>query len=258
MRSYKLFVKIVHDKSHIYYELSDQFTFEVPGAKFMSSYRSKYWDGKIRLFKYATGEIYYGLLPYVRKFAEDNNISIVSKIKEQNKPLDKLECAKFCKALNIPKITIRDYQFNAFYHAIQEDRCLLLSPTASGKSAIIYCIARHFISMHKKKVLVIVPTTSLVEQMSKDFADYGYDKPIDKMYGGAKVGDTDIVVTTWQTLSRMPKSFFDGFGAVFGDEAHLFKAVSLTKIMTKLTKNKHYELLETLAEDIFFELFDVK
>ena len=134
---------------------------------------------------------------------------------------------------------LRDYQVEAISRGIKYRRQLLVSPTASGKSAIIYCIARHFISMHKKKVLVIVPTTSLVEQMSKDFADYGYDKPIDKMYGGAKVGETDIVVTTWQTLSRMPKSFFDGFGAVFGDEAHLFKAKVLTGIMEKMKDIGH-------------------
>ena len=30
---------------------------------------------------------------------------------------------------------------------------------------------------------------------------------------------------------------------------------TVIKNITKLTKNKHYELLETLAEDIFFELF---
>jgi 7,8-dihydroneopterin aldolase/epimerase/oxygenase len=30
---------------------------------------------------------------------------------------------------------------------------------------------------------------------------------------------------------------------------------TVIKDITKLTKNKHYELLETLAEDIFFELF---
>ena len=81
----------------------------------------------------------------------DNNIKIVSKIKEKAKPLDKLECARFCKALNIPKITIRDYQFNAFYHAIQEDRCLLLSPTASGKSLIAYLILRFQLLRIKEK-----------------------------------------------------------------------------------------------------------
>ena len=29
---------------HVYYELADQFTFDVPGAKFMPQYRNKYWD----------------------------------------------------------------------------------------------------------------------------------------------------------------------------------------------------------------------
>ena len=47
---------------HIKYELSDQFTFDVPEAAFMPSYRSKHWDGKIRLFSPHTGEIYCGLL----------------------------------------------------------------------------------------------------------------------------------------------------------------------------------------------------
>ena len=53
-------------------DLSEFFTFEVPGYKFMPQYRNRYWDGKIRLFKYASGEIYYGLLPYIKKFCVDN------------------------------------------------------------------------------------------------------------------------------------------------------------------------------------------
>ena len=48
----------VKSEPHVYYELSDYFTFDVPGAKFMPQYRSKYWDGKIRLYSPATGEIY--------------------------------------------------------------------------------------------------------------------------------------------------------------------------------------------------------
>ena len=72
----------IEAESDIRRELSEFFTFEVPGYKFMPQYRNRYWDGKIRLFKYASGEIYYGLLPYIRKFCEDNNIQIVSKLKE--------------------------------------------------------------------------------------------------------------------------------------------------------------------------------
>jgi len=48
-------------------ELSQHFTFEVPGYKFMPTYRSRQWDGKIRLYSYATGQIYAGLYPYILK-----------------------------------------------------------------------------------------------------------------------------------------------------------------------------------------------
>ena len=51
--------------------LSDYFTFEVPGAKFMPAYRNRIWDGKIRLFSPANGELYVGLLPYLTKYLED-------------------------------------------------------------------------------------------------------------------------------------------------------------------------------------------
>ena len=234
----------IEAESDIRRELSEFFTFEVPGYKFMPQYRNRYWDGKIRLFKYASGEIYYGLLPYIRKFCEDNNIQIVSKLKEQNKPLDKLECAKFCKALNIP-LTIRDYQFNAFYHAIQEDRCLLLSPTASGKSLIAYLILRFQLLRIRErkanKVLIIVPTTSLVEQLYKDFGDYGYNtKHIHRIYQGHDKDTTKkVIISTWQSIYKLPKKWFAQFGCILGDEAHLFKSQSLTSIMTKMTNCKY-------------------
>ena len=35
-------------------ELTEFFTFEVPGAKFMPMYRNRMWDGKIRLFSPGT------------------------------------------------------------------------------------------------------------------------------------------------------------------------------------------------------------
>ena len=58
-------------------ELSEYFTFEVPGFKFMPMYRNRMWDGKIRLFSPATGEIYVGLLPYIKKFCDSNHISYI-------------------------------------------------------------------------------------------------------------------------------------------------------------------------------------
>ena len=42
--------------------LSDFFTFEVPGARFMPAYRNRIWDGKIRLYSPANGELYLSLI----------------------------------------------------------------------------------------------------------------------------------------------------------------------------------------------------
>ena len=57
-------------------ELSDFFTFEVPGARFMPSYKKRIWDGKIRLYNQISGEIYFGLVPYIEEFAKRNDIDI--------------------------------------------------------------------------------------------------------------------------------------------------------------------------------------
>ena len=37
----------------------------------MLAFRNRMWDGKIRLFSQKTKEIYFGLYPYVKAFAEE-------------------------------------------------------------------------------------------------------------------------------------------------------------------------------------------
>ena len=98
----------------------------------------------------------------------------------------------------------------AFRTAVQYGRQLLLSPTASGKSLIIYLLARYY----NKKTIIIVPTTSLVEQMAKDFIDYGYDEEICKIYSGQPVFDSAITITTWQSFAKAPKEVMQSFDAV--------------------------------------------
>ena len=75
--------------------------------------------------------------------------------------------------------------------------------------------------------------------MTKDFQDYGFKGDIAKIYGGDKGSDAPIVVTTWQSMMRMSKDFGNEFGMVIGDEAHLFAAKSLSKIMESLTEVKY-------------------
>lgn len=212
-------------------DLYDFFSFTVPGAKFMPSVKNRYWDGKVRLFSLKTKRIYIGLLPYVDEFCRERGYDfdgITDVIGEKTDITFDLK-KYFMKEYNLP-FEPRDYQMEAVETTIKYGRQLLLSPTASGKSLIIYLLARWY----NKKTVIIVPTTSLVEQMTKDFIDYGYTEPVCKIYSGQEVFDAPITVTTWQSFAKAPKEVLDSFDVVIGDEAHLFKATTLKGILEKM------------------------
>jgi superfamily II DNA or RNA helicase len=242
----EVYLRLIDVEPSIAAELNDFFTFEVPGFKYMPAYRSKMWDGKIRLYNIVTGEIYVGLLPYIEEYLNNNGEDyefadgITSK-RDVARSVVQGFVRGLRPTLNGKRIEVRDYQLDAIAHAIATNRSLLISPTASGKSLIIYCLVRYY-QMMELKTLILVPTTSLVEQMYKDFEDYGWSSGTycQKIYQGHdKKVTKDVVISTWQSIHRMPRQYFRQFGAVFGDEAHLFKAKSLTGIMTKLDTCKY-------------------
>ena len=213
-------------------ELSDYFTFDVPGAKFMPAVRKRHWDGKIRLFNSVTRTIYAGLTNYIVDFCNARGYPVeVDKKLTTRAIFEDSEVDDLAKSIQLT-LEPRDYQKSAIAHAVRNRRCLLLSPTASGKSLIIYMLCRHYATMKK---LIVVPTTALVHQMASDFEEYGYSKEVQKITAGAdKEIKHEITVTTWQSIYKLPKKWFKQFNVVIGDEAHLFKAKSLTNIMSKL------------------------
>ena len=218
-------------------ELNEFFSFYAPGYKFMPLYKNRMWDGKIRLFN-KNSTMYSGLLPYITSFCKDRDYDVeISAELEYTNECSIHEVAEFAKSIGLT-LTPRDYQLEAVAHCIRLDRAMILSPTASGKSLIIYLLTQFF---QERKILVVVPTVSLVHQMSGDFKSYGYGEECKLITAGVdKENITEnIVVTTWQSIYKMPKKWFDQFGVVIGDEAHLFKAKSLTSIMTKLTDCKY-------------------
>ena len=227
-------------------EISEFFTFYVPGYKFMPAFRNRMWDGKIRLFSQKTKEIYFGLYPYIKAFAEERGYNIVAgKDIDIDNKVDRDVVTKFSNSLG-QKFEARDYQIDAIFHSLKRNRALLVSPTASGKSFIIYSLIRYYSHLIKKesnnRILLIVPTTSLVEQMYTDFESYGWDvkKYCHRLYSGySNQTDKKVLISTWQSLYKLPKEYFKQFGCVFGDEAHLFKSKSLTEIMTKLIDCKY-------------------
>jgi superfamily II DNA or RNA helicase len=237
---------------HLAKELSEYFTFFVPGYQFTPAFRNRVWDGKIRLMDLRNNTIYLGLLPYIEKFAEERGYQV-----EYGEPRPDLTddfslylAKKFTDELNLhahgKAIQTTDYQLNAFVHGMRHRRALLLSPTASGKSLIIYLFVRQFLEYKGYKGLIIVPTTSLVEQLYTDFADYssqnGFDveSNVHRVYQGKdKYSEKNLIISTWQSLYQLPSEYFEQFDFIIGDEAHLFKAQSLTTIMTSCTNTKY-------------------
>ena len=109
------------------YELADFFCFEVESAKFMQKNRRwKGWDGKIRLYSPATGEIYCGLIDYLLDWADEKGYKY--KMEEckffghplaENPMITPEGVVGFVKSLHLP-FPVRDYQYKAIYEA-----CLL-------------------------------------------------------------------------------------------------------------------------------------
>ena len=235
-------------------ELTEHFCFFVPGYKFMPAYRNKFWDGKIRLFDTRKKTLYVGLYKYLKQFAVERGYEVLTNdsaqygsVEPEMLPLE-FEQMPILTANQVP-ISPRDYQFSALEHALKNEKSLLLSPTASGKSLIIYLAARWYIEQDSSlKILIVVPTVSLVEQMYSDFEDYSYtdehfhaDEYCMRIHGGTVKGERigRVVISTWQSIYKRPAEFFQNFGMVIGDEAHQFKAKSMTAIMEKATEAKY-------------------
>jgi superfamily II DNA or RNA helicase len=230
-------------------ELSDFFCFYVPGYKFMPAYKNKLWDGKIRLYDVRTKELPAGLFKYLKEFAEtpgrDYSIEIIHNNYYGMPALHQDVDTSFMKDITYTskgaQIFPKDYQIDAVQYALTNKTGMLISPTASGKSLIIYTLVRWYLENHNKKIIIIVPTTSLVEQMYKDFGDYSeYDENYNneenchRIYSGKeKSFNQRVVITTWQSIYKLNTPWFEPYGMVIGDEAHNFKAKSLTSILTK-------------------------
>ena len=212
----------------------------------MPMVRKRMWDGKIRLFSPANGEIYVGLLPYIKEYCKSKNVKYTIEEGVENERDVVGEVQEVSSTVSQTKsrgksLKIRDYQIDAVRLAISRNRSLIVSPTASGKSLIIYSLVRYY-QMAGHRTLILVPTTSLVEQMYTDFEDYGWSSGTycQKVYQGytTKI-EKDVVISTWQSIYKMPKKYFEQFDCVIGDEVHMFKAKSLTSIMTKLHQCKY-------------------
>ena len=230
---------VLECEQHILHELSESFSFDVEGASFSPAYRKRYWDGKIRLLNMQKHTLPAGLTYQLCKWCDRHDYTWDFKDNEfyglpyeQDEIIFEEGVELFME--KISSVKPRKYQVETVFRALKEYRKTIVSPTGSGKSLMIYSIARYLKSI-QKRCLIVVPSKSLVEQMTKDFIDYGWDEEnIHKIYQGHSLNTTaPVTVTTWQSVYGLDKKWFRQFDGVIGDECHQYKSKSLQGIMKK-------------------------
>ncbi|MGE5862462.1 MAG: DEAD/DEAH box helicase family protein [Nitrososphaerales archaeon] len=248
---------IIKSERNIIQELSDYFSFYAPGYKFVPSYKNRLWDGKIRLARMLpNGSIQFplGLISHLDIFANDRELSVNYDFNNTTNLITEEELVKFISELNIHskdvKLEIRDYQISAVLEFLNNKRRVLLSPTSSGKSVILYIIVRYLQDILKlDSGILIVPNVSLCNQIASDFNDYSshnnssIDDHIHTIYSGKdKNTDKFLRISTWQSLATIKDNkYFSEFDFVIGDECHLNSAKISSEIIDKCV-NSQYRL----------------
>ncbi len=230
------------------FELQDVFSYYVTGFKHMPKYKAGIWDGKIKLFNIKTKTFPYGLIVDLIKFCTKNDYSyeLVGEIKLINLKSDLMDFKN--KIETITKMSIIDkyqFQFDAIEQLVKYNKALLKSPTASGKSNIIYMLLRFFLEVEEGDILICVPAVSLVNQLFNDFIDYTNDdfsveNECHRIHAGRdKNTNKRVIITTWQSIYKLEPSWFTRFGVFICDEAHQADSISLTNIINNMPHVKY-------------------
>ena len=235
------YIRIASDEQYVLKELSEYFSFFAEGYRFSPKFRHGIWNGKINLVNLKTMTTLAGLVPAIAKFCAERNYQLIDQTEQHNKfvPDDLSNFDQWVQSLKLP-FEPRQHQIDAVRHGLQVGRSLILSPTGSGKSLDLYMIMRWMLE-RGRKVAIVVPSTSLVEQMHSDFKNYAakdktfdVDQRVHKLY--AKIKTTDpyndqCIITTWQSIKNYDKTLFETWDCVMIDEAHACKALELSKIL---------------------------
>lgn len=230
------------------YELQDVFSYYVTGYKHMPKYKAGIWDGKIKLFNLKTRTFPFGLIVDLIRFCNkyDYTYELMDGFKLISLKQDLIEFKE--KITSITNRSIEDeykFQFDAIEQLVKYNKALLQSPTASGKSNIIYMLLRFFLEVEEDDVLICVPAVSLVDQLYNDFIDYVNDdfnveENCHRIYAGKdKKSNKRVIITTWQSIFRLDPAWFTRFGVFICDEAHQADSTSLTHIINNMPNAKY-------------------
>lgn len=247
----EVFAKLEFDDPGMEMTIDDEFAYYKPNFYFSSAYKAKLWDGKLHAYNKKNQTIYLNHIDHLIKICkkynekyEFNNFEYPLKIN----PIPEQEISNFLENdINIPYDPF-EHQKNLLLGALMSKRMIALSPTASGKSYALYLYIKYLIDVYgiKQKILLLVPQISLVYQMENDFKNYETkeNKKLDIhliLGGKEKNSNSQIYISTWQSIYKLEQNYFEQFKVLIVDEVHRATAQSLVKIAEKCI-NADYRL----------------
>lgn len=225
----------------------EYFSFKPNGYQFSPAYKSLTWDGYIRLFDSYKNTLPIGLLDILLSFCKDKNINVDVDIEVykalSNDNFNKDAVTQYFNDLIVSngneRIFPRDYQLEPVILSTKNKKQTIKSPTGSGKSLIAYLIMRYQLDVENvNKILIIVPTVSLVNQLYSDFKEYSQlndfdvEANIHRIYAGQdKNSKCKVIISTWQSIYKLNQSYFKQYDSLIIDECHSVDGKSLSGIL---------------------------
>jgi superfamily II DNA or RNA helicase len=213
-----------------------------PGYKFSPAYKNRQWDGKISFFQPSNCKLPIGLFYAFVEWATKNNYQYELKWKQPVYQINDEFMDKFYEMIfeNSP-LYPRDYQDHAIKIMLRLRRGVIEYATGSGKSLIIYALIRYLLAFEDRRIVIIVPTIQLVEQLRLEFIDpingYGWSKCDDfvtRMHTKVTPDITKpVLISTYQSLANKDDSFVMRYNTVIIDEVHTAKAKTIKDFAIK-------------------------
>lgn len=265
----------------------------VKGYRFTPAFKRGVWDGKIDNFK--NGILPIGLWKEIALSLQEIGKKLkIENIKDfpLNRDVNLKNVENFCKEFFKNHYILDedkqeknnffpyDHQIQSAHSILRNRYCTAEIATSGGKSLIISIVFLYILRNinPEAKLLLIVPSITLVTQFYDDIMNYNYgfnkenknpvdlriqeimsDKP--RQWHGDK--PPNLIISTYQSLSKVKnfgKNFYKGFYGVACDEAHMAKSDSFVKILKRTGSDSYYQfgVSGTFQDDGYAEFITIQ
>jgi superfamily II DNA or RNA helicase len=229
--------------------LTNQFKYEIPGARYLPAVRLGRWDGKVSYFSLA-GSTYINLLPDILPVLEQHGYDAeIQDLREYTTSFDFTAITENTFADRTwpqthpqagTAILLRDYQVEIVNRFLSNPQCIQEVATGAGKTIMTAALSSTVEPYGRS--IVIVPNKSLVTQTEADYRNLGLNVGV--FFGDRKEFGHQHTICTWQSLNVLFKNtktgdteitigeFIENVVCVIVDEVHMAKADALKTLLT--------------------------